>query len=237
MNLFFAPDIENELCYLSAEEARHCIQVLRYGTGQSVWLTDGKGFIYEGRIERIGRKEVQVRITSKTLKGNGRDYYLHLAVAPTKNIDRYEWFLEKATEIGVDEITPLYLHNSERRQIRSDRLEKILISSMKQSLKAVKPVLNEGIALNDFFSISRNNTQLFIAYCGNRKKQLLSKAYRTGQDAIILIGPEGDFTEEEVTVARKSDYQVVSLGDSRLRTETAALAACHTIYLLNQLTE
>ncbi len=233
MNLFFAPDITGGLYSLNADESRHCLMVLRLSEGDIVHLTDGKGSLFEVRITDAGNRLVTVEVVSRQDGYGRRDYRLHMAVAPTKNIDRFEWFLEKATEIGVDEITPLICEHSERRFLRTDRLQKIIIAAMKQSLKAYRPVLNEPAPLVNFLAKPLKGGKYMAFITGGTP--LLKQLYKPGSDAIILIGPEGDFSPVEVESAIKSGYEIISLGESRLRTETAALVACHTVSLINQI--
>lgn len=232
MNLFYTPDISGSIYSLNEEESRHCQKVLRLREGDLVYLTDGKGTLFEARITVLLNKKVMVEVINQQENFGRHDYYLHMAVAPTKNIDRFEWFLEKATEIGVDEITPLICEHSERRQLRIDRLEKVIIVALKQSLKAFLPKLNGPEPLGNFLLKSLPGEK-YMAYI-TPNTPLLKQLYQKGTNANILIGPEGDFSQTEVESAVKSGYQVISLGKSRLRTETAAIAACHTIGLLNQ---
>jgi 16S rRNA (uracil1498-N3)-methyltransferase len=253
MNLFYTPDISGNLYSLNEEESRHCQKVLRLRQDDIVYLTNGKGTLFEARISDMPGRTVIVEVISRQDDFGRRDYFLHMAVAPTKNIDRFEWFLEKATEIGVDEITPVICDHSERRQLRTDRLEKIITSAVKQSLKAYHPKLNEPMLLRKFLSTSSSTSMpprlhapmppsfpanplpcnKFMAYI-TPDSPLLKQLYHKASPATILIGPEGDFSPDEVETATKSCYQVVSLGKSRLRTETAAVVACHTVGLLNQ---
>jgi len=240
MNLFYTPDIAGSLYSLNEEESRHCQKVLRLREGDIIHLTDGKGTLFESRILDARSRQVTVEVISRQDGYGRRDYRLHLAVAPTKNIDRFEWFLEKATEIGIDEITPLICDHSERRQLRTDRLEKIITAAVKQSLKAYHPKLNEPVLLDKFLTSklpgipeNRLPENKFIAYITNGAP-LLKQSYQKGADAVILIGPEGDFSPVEIETAIKFGYHVISLGESRLRTETAAVVACHTIQLINQ---
>ena len=234
MCLFFVPDISGAVISLPDEEARHCTGVLRLRAGQSIILTDGKGFFYDASIQSATKKQVLVHIDNKQEEVSDRNYRLHIAIAPTKNISRFEWFLEKVTEIGIDEITPVITHNSERRNLRTERLEKVIISAMKQSVKATKPRLNPVISADEFLNYTCSDCQLFIAYCGAEHNELLKNCYSIGSNALILIGPEGDFTPEEVDKATVKGFKAISLGNSRLRTETAGVIACHSIYLLNQ---
>jgi 16S rRNA (uracil1498-N3)-methyltransferase len=235
MNLFYVPDIDKKTVALPKDEAKHCIHVLRYQQGHSLSLTDGKGYFYNAIIENIFKNEVLVRIRSKQEQNAERTYKLHVAVAPTKSIDRFEWFLEKATEIGIDEITPLITHHSERKKLRTERLEKVIIAAMKQSLKSYKPILHDPLTLSEFLGGNFADSQLFIAYCGEVEKKILKSVYKKGGNAVVLIGPEGDFAESEVREAIKEGFTPVSLGDVRLRTETAGVVVCHSLFLFNQL--
>jgi len=232
MNLFYTPDITSSYYSLNEEESRHCQKVLRLHEGEIIHLTDGRGTLFEARIIDSRSRQVSVEVTGKRENYGKRDYRLHLAVAPTKNIDRFEWFLEKATEIGVDEITPLACEHSERRQLRIDRLEKVITSAVKQSLKAYHPVLNQLTDYKKFITEKRTG-QLFIAHLEESDPVLLQKAYLKNNDVTILIGPEGDFSESEMASAIAASYQCISLGSSRLRTETAAVVACHAVAMLN----
>lgn len=233
MQLFYTPDILSDP-ELPAEEAGHCIRVLRLGEGDEILLTDGKGWFYKAAIRRAHPKHCEVEIIDRWQPVPPWNFRLHIAVAPTKNMDRMEWFVEKAAEIGIDEITCLNCRFSERREIKPARLEKILTSAMKQSQKAVLPRLN---GMTDFRSFVRTpfEGRKFIAYCEEEAKPLLQETYRPGENALVLIGPEGDFSREEIEWARQEGFEAVSLGNSRLRTETAALAACHTLQVVASL--
>ena len=233
MHLFYTPYIlkNNEL---PEEEALHCIRVLRLSIGDEVMLTDGKGSFYKATISACSNKRCLVKILEQIPEKKAWIAHLHLAMAPTKNMDRIEWFAEKATEIGFDELTFLNCRYSERKVVKNERIEKILVSAVKQSLKASVPVLNEMIDFDKFISQDFNG-QKFIAHCYPGEKPLLKDLIRRGEDVLVLIGPEGDFSEEEVENAIKSGFQPISLGRSRLRTETAALVACHIMNLINQI--
>ena len=233
MHLFYTPYIlkNNEL---PEEEALHCIRVLRLSIGDEVMLTDGKGSFYKATISACSNKRCLVKILEQIPEKKAWIAHLHLAMAPTKNMDRIEWFAEKATEIGFDELTFLNCRYSERKVVKNERIEKILVSAVKQSLKASVPVLNEMIDFDKFISQDFNG-QKFIAHCYPGEKPLLKDLIRRGEDVLVLIGPEGDFSEEEVEKAIKSGFQPISLGRSRLRTETAALVACHIMNLINQI--
>jgi len=235
MNLFYQPEIPDILpvnVVLDAEESYHAIRVLRFREGSQIQLTDGQGKLFEGTVLSEDSKACIVSLSAVS-KVPKHPFYLHLAVAPTKNIDRFEWFLEKATEIGIDEITPLICEHSERNSLRLDRLQKILVSAMKQSLNLHLPRLNEPVKFTDFLK-NDHTGQKFIGYVEEKQDILLKKAYLTGSDALLLIGPEGDFSKKEVSEAIRGGYTAVSLGNSRLRTETAAVVACHSIQILNQ---
>ena len=232
MRLFYTPDIatSNEL---PPEEAAHALKVLRLQTGDSLTLTDGKGSFYQATISAATGKRCLVNVVEHIPRPSLWSGHLHIAVAPTKNMDRNEWLAEKATEIGVDELTFLCCHYSERKVMKSERIEKILISAMKQSLKARLPKLNTMVSFNDFVRHPRPG-QKFIAHCHEGYKPMLKEILLPGGDATVLIGPEGDFSPEEVGVAETCGCQAVSLGCSRLRTETAALVACHLLQMANE---
>ena len=232
MHVFYTPDIQNR-AELPAEEAAHAIRVLRLQAGDEVTLTDGKGNFYRAEISVASNKRCLVNILETQPQEPLWQGHLHIAMAPTKNMDRTEWFAEKATEIGFDELTFLNCRFSERKVIKTERIQKILVSAIKQSLKARLPLLNE---MTDFDKFVRQpfNGQKFIAHCYEGEKPLLRDVSKRGQDALVLIGPEGDFSEEEVKLAIEQGFQPISLGRSRLRTETAALVACHILNLQNQ---
>ena len=234
MNLFYTNIIEKNVAILPEIEARHCVQVLRKRVGDSIQFIDGKGGFYEGIIDETGKKKCIIKIEKSTQNFGKRNHYLHIAIAPTKNIDRFEWFLEKATEIGIDEITPLYCEHSERKRIRLDRLEKIVLSAMKQSLKAYLPKLNDLTKFNDFLNdFPKNIDPKFIAHCQDGEKTHLKNNSLIAQNVTVLIGPEGDFSPAEIQKANQHDFGSVTLGTSRLRTETAGIVACHIVNLLN----
>jgi 16S rRNA (uracil1498-N3)-methyltransferase len=232
MHLFYTPDIDksNEL---PDEEAQHCTRVLRLSEGNEIMLADGKGNFYRAVITLASNKHCLFNVVETIPQEPLWKGRLHIAVGATKNMDRNEWFTEKATEIGIDELTFLNCRYSERRVIKMERIEKIVVSAMKQSLKARMPKLNE---MTDFAKLVKriDSGQKFIAHCyDDEEKVMLKDVLRPGEEATILIGPEGDFSEEEVRMAREAGFVAVSLGNSRLRTETAALVACHTFNLIN----
>ena len=232
MHIFYTPDIENSH-ELPEEEAAHALRVLRLQPGDEVMLTDGKGNFHRARISLAAHKRCLVDILETLPQPPLWSGHLHIALAPTKNMDRTEWFAEKATEIGIDELTFLNCRYSERKVLKAERIAKILVSAVKQSLKARTPRLNE---MTDFKTFIRQpfQGQKFIAHCHEGEKTPLKDLVRKGEEAVVLIGPEGDFSEEEVRLAEEAGFIPVSLGPSRLRTETAALVACHILNLLNQ---
>ncbi|MEA3446480.1 MAG: 16S rRNA (uracil(1498)-N(3))-methyltransferase [Bacteroidota bacterium] len=232
MHLFYTPDIEHNIYQLNETESGHCIRVLRLQKGDNINLIDGRGGFYQAKIIQDKAKACIVEVQKKTEDFGKRDYSLHLAVAPTKSIDRFEFFLEKATEIGVDEITPLLCKHSERKMIRNQRLEKIITSSVKQSLTAYHPKLNELLKFNDFINGSFSGLKL-IAHCYPTQRVHIKNKIKPKENYTILIGPEGDFSEEEITAAIKAGFTPISLGNSRLRTETAGIIACHAVAMLN----
>lgn len=231
MHVFYTPDIQRK-AELPEEEAQHCTRVLRLTTGDEITLTDGKGNFYRAEITTATHKRCLVTIKETIFQEPLCPCHLHIAVAPTKNMDRNEWFAEKATEIGLNELTFLNCRFSERKVIKTERIEKILVSAIKQSLKARIPLLNEMMDFDKFITQDFKG-QKFIAHCYEGEKPPLKEVLQKGEDALVLIGPEGDFSEEEVSKAIQQGFTPISLGKSRLRTETAALVACHTINLLN----
>ena len=231
---FYAPDIENNQI-LPESDSQHCIRVLRMKTGDIIEVIDGKGCRYECRIIDAHQKRTKIEILEKQHIPLFWSNNISIAVAPTKHLDRMEWLVEKMTEVGVNRIIPLLCRHSERKEIKVERLEKIAVAAMKQSLKTVLPQIDKMTPIKDVIS-QFNAKQKFIAYCDTSIPRLLfSKEYRPNEDTIILIGPEGDFSPEEISYALENGYKPISLGDNRLRTETAALAACHTCHIINQI--
>lgn len=233
MHIFYTPDLSGLSYTLNEDESKHCVRVLRLSENDTLVLVDGRGGFYEARIQDAHPKRCKVEIVKSTADYGQRRFNIHIAIAPTKNIDRFEWFLEKATEMGVDEITPLLCSNSERKVIKEDRLEKIMVSAMKQSLKAYLPKLNPLTSFNDFIRLNADADK-YIAHCEDQQKVHLKNLVKSNQNTIVLIGPEGDFSSEEIKRALQNNYQPVSLGDSRLRTETAGVAAVHIVNLANE---
>jgi len=234
MHIFYTPDITQDTYILNEEESKHCVRVLRLPVGSTVNLVDGKGRFYTAEITSDNPKKVSLSILRVEKEFHKRNHYLHIAVAPTKNIDRIEWFLEKATEIGIDEITPIISDRSERRVVKEDRLNKVITSAVKQSIKAYHPKLNEAIAYDAFMKIPFDGDKL-IAHCiNNEEKKYISDLISPHQKYLILIGPEGDFTADEVNLALNKGFKALTLGENRLRTETAALAVCFEVNYLNR---
>ena len=232
MHVFYTPDILTNP-ELPEEEAKHCLRVLRLSPGDEITLTDGKGYFYKAEITIANNKRCLVSIRETTYQEPLWSRHIHIAMAPTKNMDRNEWFAEKATEIGIDELTFLDCRFSERKTIKIERIEKTMISAIKQSLKARLPIVHE-ITSFDTFIEQPFDGQKFIAHCYPGEKPLLKDVLQPGEDALVLIGPEGDFSEKEVEKAIEKGFVPISLGKSRLRTETAALVACMTMNIVGQ---
>jgi 16S rRNA (uracil1498-N3)-methyltransferase len=234
MQLFYNPTITNNEATFTfdKEESKHVIKVLRKKEGDILHVTNGLGLLFITEIKLASDSRCQVNIISFEQQESPK-FKLHLAVAPTKMNERYEWFLEKATEIGIDEITPLICEHSERKIIKIDRFQKIIESAMKQSLHCYLPKLNEPITFNDFIK-KEQISQKFIAHCEEIDKKSLKKELQKNHDVTILIGPEGDFSVKEIQLALDNNYIPVSLGNSRLRTETAAIVACQSVIFTNE---
>ena len=232
MYLFYAPDIE-ALSRLPEDESAHCVRVLRKSEGDTITITDGKGFFYDAHIVVPHPKRCEVVIDEKRKWVKPWHFSLHLAVAPTKNIDRIGWLTEKITELGIDTITPLLCRFSERKELKPERIQKVLVSAMKQSQKAMLPQLNPMIPFGEFIKSSFPGEK-YLAHCYEGEKKTLPQSCVPGSNVTLLIGPEGDFSEDEVALAIRNGFVPVSLGESRLRTETAALFACSAIHAINQ---
>jgi 16S rRNA (uracil1498-N3)-methyltransferase len=234
MQLFYNPIINSSdsSFVFDKEESKHIIKVLRKKESDILFLTNGLGFLFKTEIALASDSKCTVTILSFE-KQEPPKYHLHLAVAPTKMNERYEWFLEKATEIGIQEITPIICDHSERKIIKTDRFQKIIESAMKQSLHCYIPKFNEPILFKDFLKTNRKE-QKFIAHCEKTSKQSLKSELKLNQDVTILIGPEGDFSEKEIQLALSTNFIPISLGKTRLRTETAAIVACHSVVLINE---
>src|SRR5690554_3993123 len=236
MQLFYNPNIsENSIdIVFDKDESRHITKVLRMREGDTLKITNGTGSFFDAEISVVTPKQCIAKILEEE-KVKPLPYHLHLAVAPTKLNDRYEWFLEKATEIGISEITPIICDHSERKIIKAERYEKIILSAMKQSLKAHLPILNEAISFKNFIDSEKDNDGIrCIAHCEETQKKSLKAVLEPNKKITLLIGPEGDFSADEIDLAIRSGFLPVTLGESRLRTETAAVVACHSVAFINQ---
>jgi len=235
MQLFYNSEITTETKQITFDkiESKHIVRVLRKKTNDILKITNGKGFLFEVKIILASDKKCLAEIISFEEKPKPWDYYLHIAIAPTKLNDRIEWFLEKATEIGIDEITPIICSNSERRVVKLERFQKIIQSAMKQSLKFTLPKLNAPVKFNEFIN-QEFDGKICIAHCEEQDKNLLNAVVNPGEKTTLLIGPEGDFSSQEITKALDKNFIPISLGESRLRTETAALVAVNNISFINQ---
>lgn len=232
MHLFLTDDTTGRYATLSPEESKHCTRVLRMSVGDELLLTAGDGVMCRARVCTPDDKACEVEIIER-MEGYGRrPFRLHLAVAPTKNTARLEWFIEKAVEIGIDRITPVICDHSERCTQKTDRLEKIALSAMKQSLKALRPTIDEPVSLMDFLRQPLDGER-FVCYCSGDERHTLKQLYHPGHDAVVLIGPEGDFSDREISTALQNGFLPVTLGTCRLRTETAALYATTALNFMN----
>ncbi len=248
MELFFTTNIEGDTAWLDEQESTHCTRVLRHVAGDEIHFTDGRGILYTGRIVEKSGKQVVLQIIDRNSNYMKRGYYLHMAVAPPKNPDRFEWFLEKAVELGIDEITPLEGEHSQKRTFNMARGERLILAAMKQSLKTTLPILNpitKASALIEKYSNSDDFHKL-IGHCREGEKSpitaLLGECVKRQNTSVsepfkvlILIGPEGDFSVSEIALAQNCGFKPFSLGESRLRTETAALTAVTAVYLCQSL--
>lgn len=236
MELFYSQDIEGGICRLDHDESGHCIRVLRHRAGDEISVIDGRGTLHKCRITSDSHKGVEAAVVDSISDWGGHPYRLHLAVCPTKNNDRYEWFAEKACEMGFDELSPIIGDHSERRILKTPRVEKILISASKQSLKAAVPVVNEPVSVKEFIAANADKDGLkLIAYCFDDERVPRRSIKEVlwgydGTDVTVMIGPEGDFSHEEAELALKAGFIPVHLGSSRLRTETAAITAAAAAY-------
>ena len=235
MRRFYAQkeQIRDQEILLDEEESKHLLKVLRLQLGDAVEVVDGEGNLYQARISQVAKRNCMLQIDQKESKPN-RQPKLWMAVAPTKNLNRWEWFLEKATELGIGKISPIRCRRSERKVLKMDRQIRILKEAMKQSHRLYLPRLESLMSLSELMDAAKNfDGEKFIAHCEDGPKELLKHLHKGGEKALILIGPEGDFHPEEISEALKAGFKPISLGDNRLRTETAAIAACHTINLID----
>ncbi len=233
MQLFFSQNISGEKIFLDEEESKHCAKVLRKKAGDAIEVIDGKGNYYRAAVSLADFRKTEAIIQERFSNWNVPDYKLSIAIAPTKNAERFEWFCEKACEIGVYRIIPLLTARTERNTIKPERIRKIFISAVKQSGKALLPELKDAFTFNELINISsETHAQKFIAWCETNREQHLKKRYKPGKDSLLLIGPEGDFTPAETALAQSNGFETVSLGNNRLRTETAGVFACSMVNLL-----
>lgn len=234
MQIFYAPDMIGGVYELSKEESKHAIRVLRLRKGDEIILADGNGNLFRSKIINDNHNACIAEEIERIHKKKTRDFRIHIAIAPTKNIDRFEWMIEKCTEMGVDEITPIITRHSERSAIKMDRLNRITVSAVKQSINAYIPKINDIVEFNTFIAKVKEDIRL-IAHCNETKKESIYKACRGQKDCIVFIGPEGDFSMEEVELAIEKGFIPVTLGENRLRTETAGILACHSIIIANEI--
>lgn len=235
MEIFHSTDIDGQVVRLNEEESAHCVKVMRHREGDEIFVIDGEGTLYKCRLLDASPKAAEAEVVSVEPDWGGHPYRLNMAVCPTKNADRYEWFAEKATELGLDVITPVIGDHSERKVFKTDRLKRILLSASKQSLKGAVPVVAEPLPLKDFILNSPSDALKLICCCyeGEERRISIAEALQgtvPENEIIVLIGPEGDFSREEVALAVEKGFRPVHLGPSRLRTETAALAAVAAVY-------
>lgn len=234
MNVFYLPDAQIGTVSFPEDESKHIVRVLRMREGDGFYVTDGKGNMYDAELIDAHPKRATVILSNQRRGYDVRDFRVSIAIAPTKLNERTEWFLEKATEIGIDEVKLFSSYHSERRTVNLERFKKIVVSAMKQSVKSKMPQLDEMVS---FDKLVRQDFagQKFIAWIDEDVNEQLCDLYKKGENALVLIGPEGDFSKKEVALAKDNGFIPVSLGDARLRTETAAVVACHTIQLINQM--
>ena len=234
MNVFYLPDAQIGTISFPEEESKHIVRVLRMKEGDSFCVTDGNGSLYDAELIDAHPKRAMANLSNQRNGYDIREFKVSIAIAPTKLNERTEWFLEKATEIGVDEVKLFSSYHSERRVANVDRFKKIVISAMKQSVKSKMPIVEDMVSFDKLVKQNYDG-QKFIAWIDDDVKEQLCDLYKKGENALVLIGPEGDFSKEEVALAKEYGFIPVSLGEARLRTETAAVVACHTIQLINQM--
>jgi 16S rRNA (uracil1498-N3)-methyltransferase len=233
MQLFYASTVTDNVLILDEKESAHCTRVLRMKKGAIVRATDGRGNLFEGILYKADPVRCEIKVTNIIHDYEKRNYRLHIAISPLKNPERFDWFVEKCVEIGIDEITPVICRHTEKQSIKHERIRNIILSAMKQSVKTFKTELNPACSFDQFISEESQDKKM-IAHCSRiTGREKISDTYTRGENVRIIIGPEGDFSEEEITVASGKGFIPVHLGTSRLRSETAGIAACHTFYMLN----
>ena len=233
MRLFLTDDCTGTYATLTPDESKHCTRVLRMGVGDEVWVTSGDGTMCRARIANPDPSATEVEIVERIADYGRRPFHLHIAIAPPKNNARTEWFVEKAVEIGIDRITPIICDHSERGVLKTDRLERIALSAMKQSLKARRPVIDPPMSLSALLGCTTDTPCRLVCYCSGDERHTLGQLYTPGTDALVLIGPEGDFSPHEIAEVLAQGFQPVTLGTARLRTETAALYAVTALNFMN----
>ena len=234
MELFYSNKIDNNIITLDPSESKHCLKVLRKSIGDIISIVDGKGTLFKGKIITNGNKQCEIKVQESIKDYNKRDYYVHIAISPIKNHNRIEWFIEKSIEIGVDEISFIDCSRTIRKKINIDRLNKTAISAMKQTLKAKLPKINSIVKLNDFV-VKNNNSNKFICHLEDETPKTIfdfDKKNKFKDSSCIMIGPEGDFTNDEISFSKENRFSFLSLGESRLRTETAGVIACHLLNIV-----
>ncbi|EAY26463.1 16S rRNA (uracil(1498)-N(3))-methyltransferase [Microscilla marina] len=232
--LFYSPQTTHQQAILSEEESRHCVKVLRMKKNDELHLTDGKGNLFLAKIAEPHHKKCVLDIVRTIEQTPAPLYHIHVAIAPTKNIDRIEWFVEKSVEFGIQQISFVQCNRSERKQVKLPRIQKIALSAMKQSLKFFMPQINEMVSFKSFMANLTPDETRYVAHLNEGERVFLKDVAQKHQKYCILIGPEGDFTPDEVTLALNNEFKAVSLGNSRLRTETAGIAACHLLNIVNE---
>ena len=235
MNLFYSHYPIADTCVLDQTESRHAVKVMRLRKGHQVWVTDGAGILGRGIITDPNPEGCLLDIVEIINGPDKKNYYTHIAISPLKNPERFDWFVEKAVELGVDEISPVICEHTEKESVKTERLRKIALSAMKQSFRTYHTIINEPVKFRELVNSSGLRGTKLIAHCNEGRKATLSESCTAGSDNVILIGPEGDFSKEEVTVAIASSFIPVTLGPARLRTETAGVVACHSLYFINNL--
>ncbi len=233
MNIFYEPNIKETL-RLNEEESRHAVKVLRLSVGDLLYVVDGRGGFYKCQIKSPIDKKCEIKIVEETQNYGLRDYYIHLIIAPTKNLDRIEWMVEKCVEIGINEISFIQTRYSERKEVKTNRIERIAIGAMKQSLKAFLPKINEMITWKEFLKKDYSENFKIIAHLEEGNRKLIQQIAEPKSKYAVLVGPEGDFSTEEINQALEKGFLPITLGESRLRTETAGLVACHTLSVINE---
>lgn len=233
MQLYYLPSIDENTVVLNPDKAKHCIKVLKYRIGDNLFFTDGKGKLFKTVIVDDNLKACKIEIKEIIENYQPLNHYLHIAISPIKNLSRFEWFIEKATEIGISEITPLICQRTEKNHININRLTNIAIAAIEQSLKTTLPRINPAVKFEEFV-VNNNNSLKLIAHCEDSEKIFINNIDKKIKNTIVMIGPEGDFSSNEIIFSKKHNFIPIILNNYRLRTETAAIVACNAINLLHQ---